>query len=108
MKKVLSVILALAMLMACSLMVFAAEPCEHCTGGTVVWTTDWTREKIPFAKANCDIHPNRYYSIYKEYRLYACRDCGEIAFTECRNAYVCDSGDGAEHTERSTTWFEFP
>ena len=92
MKKALSIILAIAMLLGCSLSAFAAvnaEMCDYCGDGTVVWDPDWT--EIEGTKSTiefCDEHKCDA-ATWQEYRFYVCQDCGEIAMKEYRDVFHC-------------------
>lgn len=75
MKKVLSLILALTMLLGCSLMVFAAEPCEECNEGTL-WPTLEKDDEIDIYCPKC-IQKVKAQHCYNEYY---CDTCGVYAY----------------------------
>lgn len=92
MKKILSIVLALTMLIGCSLPASAAvnaEMCEFCEDGTVVWDPNWTMIEDTFNSHKfCDEHKCDA-GTWQEYRIYVCRDCGEIAIREYRDVFHC-------------------
>ena len=113
MKKALSLILALAMLMGCSLMVFAAEPCEYCDDGTVHGKKEVivTKTNLPngfeptyspeYYYCNlCDRNCSNVWSV----REYVCSDCDEVAYISIRLSRQCQS-----HGELAyTSWVYIP
>lgn len=107
MKKALSLILALAMLLACNLPAFAAvnaEKCEFCGNGTVVWDPNWTMIPESHKEVSCEDHHIDAFK-YTEYRTYICRDCEEVAYWQYRDVFECAlDSHGKEYTNLRTVF----
>ncbi len=89
-------------LLMCALMVLTAftalvaaraERCESC-GGQVVLSSDTTREFVSSRVVICSVNPI-YSDVLTDYRVtkyWACRSCGEVAYTRTSTETVRSCG----------------
>ena len=100
MKRILSFMLALMMLLGCSLMAFAAvnaEMCEFCDDGTVR-QDGWEYVCDISPDLDCGEHDKCGADSYKEANYYVCDSCGEIAYWYTRITTKCGISNNEYHS----------
>ena len=100
MKKALSIILAIAMLLGCSLSAFAAvnaEMCDYCGDGTVR-QEGWRNYGKSVDGVGCGTHDDCETSVQPQINEYICDTCDKVAYWYTRDLVTC-SVDGISYPE---------